>query len=196
MRPMFRGTVLIIGDSINVQSRHQLTSQTPGAMAVEAVDLRDLVNFARQFDLRGVNPLAQLTESLPPSVMTGVGAANLQTRVDYLRAGRARTPPTPVEAEVIAFVAGPTLERALRVLNALADKPGSRVYRPEVFYCCRSAPQAAAGGATDFLNSAIQARERNRHLGRPIAAVRRLGQHFISSPLCSPTAIICTSMGG
>lgn len=29
-----QGTVLIIGDAINVQGRYQLTSQTPGAMTV------------------------------------------------------------------------------------------------------------------------------------------------------------------
>ena len=45
------GRVLVIGDSINVSGRHQLTMQTPGATSVEAVDLKDLVNFARQFDL-------------------------------------------------------------------------------------------------------------------------------------------------
>lgn len=56
--PNAQGSVLIIGDAINVQGRHQLTSQTPGAMAVEAVDLRDLVNFARQFDQQGINPQA------------------------------------------------------------------------------------------------------------------------------------------
>lgn len=186
--PNHQGTVLIIGDSINVQSRHQLTSQTPGAMAVEAVDLRDLVNFAKQFNLRGANPLAQLTE-FASSMMTGVDAAHLQTRVDSLRAGRAKTSPTQIEGEVIEFVTEPTLERALQVLNALSDKPGSRVYRPELFYCCRSALQAAAGGATDFLNSVIQARERNRHLGRPIAR-RSVGSTLLLKGLEADVSVI------
>ena len=43
--------VLIIGDSRNPASQRQFASQTPGAVTVEAVDLRDLVAFARRFDL-------------------------------------------------------------------------------------------------------------------------------------------------
>lgn len=186
--PNAQGTVLIIGDAMNVQGRHQLTSQTPGAMAVEAVDLRDLVNFARQFDLEGFSPLAQLAE-FASSVMTGVGAANLRARVESLRGGRARTPPTPAEAEAVEFVAEPTLERAHRVLNALSDQPGSRVFRPEVLHCCRSAMQAVAGGAPDLLTAAIQARERNRHLARPIAR-RSVGSTLLLKGLEADVSVI------
>lgn len=126
--PNARGSVLIIGDSINVQGRHQLTSQTPGAMAVEAVDLRDLVNFARNFNLQGANALAQLAE-FASSVMTGVGAANLRTRVESLRTGRARTPPTPAEAEAVAFV-------------------GSQ-HRSEHSLCSTPSPNSRGHGCTD-----------------------------------------------
>lgn len=186
--PNANGTVLIIGDSMNVQGRLQLTSQTPGAMAVEAVDLRDLVSFARQFDLRAPNPLAQLV-GFATEVMTGVGAANLHARVESIRAGRARTLPTLAEAECIAFAADPTMERALRVLSALADQQGSRVYRPEVLHCCRSAMQAAAGGSIDFLSAATQARERNRHLGRPLAR-RAVGSTLLLKGLEADAAVI------
>lgn len=186
--PNANGTVLIIGDSMNVQGRHQLTSQTPGAMAVEAVDLRDLVSFARQFDLRAADPLAQLI-GFASGVMTGVGAANLKARVETLRAGRARTAPTAAEAECVTFSAGPTMDLALRVLSALADQPGSRVYRPEVLHCCRSAMQATVGGATDFLSAAIQARERNRHLGRPLAR-RAVGSTLLLKGLEADVSVI------
>jgi hypothetical protein len=186
--PNAQGSVLIIGDSINVQGRHQLTSQTPGAMAVEAVDLRDLVNFARNFDLQGANALAQLVE-FASSVMTGVGAANLRTRVESLRAGRARTPPTAAEAAAIDFIAAPTLGQALRVIDTLAEQHGARVYRPEVLYCCRSAMQAVVGGAADFLSAAIQARERNRHLARPIAR-RSVGSTLLLKGLEADVSVV------
>lgn len=45
------GCVLIIGDSTNPGSQRQFASQTPGAVTVEAVDLKDLVAFARTFNL-------------------------------------------------------------------------------------------------------------------------------------------------
>ena len=146
------------------------------------------MSFARNFDLQGANALAQLIE-FASSVMTGVGAANLRTRVESLRTGRARTPPTEAEAEAIAFVAAPTPERALRVINALAEQPGARVYRPAVLHCCRSAMQAVAGGTVDFLSAAIQARERNRHLARPIAR-RSLGSTLLLKGLEADVSVV------
>lgn len=97
------GRVLVIGDSMNANGRHQLTMQTPGATSVEAVDLRDLVNFARQFDLVSPNALRQLAE-FAASMMTGVGPANLLARVETIRGGRARTPATAAEAAAAAFM--------------------------------------------------------------------------------------------
>ncbi|WP_225444306.1 hypothetical protein [Pseudomarimonas arenosa] len=149
---------------MNVQGRHQLTSQTPGAMTVEAVDLRDLVNFARRFDLRAPDALQNLAE-IASAVMTGVGASNLVTRVGSLRSGRARTAPTPVERAALTFEAERTMPRALELVNMLADHPETRVYRPEILRCCRSAMQAVINGGQDFVSATLQARERNRHLG-------------------------------
>lgn len=87
-----QGTVLVIGDSMNVRGRHQLTSQTPGAMAVEAVDLKDLVAFARIFNPESATALRELAE-FAGQIMTGVGAPNLLTRVASLQSGRAKNPP-------------------------------------------------------------------------------------------------------
>lgn len=186
--PNAQGTVLIIGDAINAQGRYQLTSQTPGAMTVESVDLRDLVAFAEQFDLQGARPLSQLAE-FASRVMTGVRPAALLPRVESLRNGRARTPPTPAETEAVAFVAEPTIERALRVLDAFSNQPGSRVYRPEVLHGCQSAMHAAAGGATDLLSAAILARERNRHRGRPIGR-RSVGSTLLLKGLEADVAVV------
>jgi DNA helicase-2/ATP-dependent DNA helicase PcrA len=186
--PNPQGTVLIIGDAINVRGRLQLTSQTPGAMAVEAVDLRELVDFARRFDLTGDDPLEQLTE-FATNVMTGVGAPALRTRVQTLRTGRARTPATTAEAEAVAFVGEPTMERALRVLGAFADQPGSRVYRPEVLHCCRRAMQSAAQGTMEFVEAAIHAREQNRHLSRPVPQ-RAVGSTLLLKGLEADVAVV------
>ncbi len=181
-------TVLVIGDAINVRGRHLLASQTPGAMSVEAVDLRDLVSFARQFDLNSADPLSQLV-GFASVVMTGVGATTLQARVTTLRAGRARTGPTPAEAECVAFVERPTIASALNVLTALANQSGTRVYRPEVLLCCRAAMQSTLAGTTDFLTAAIQARERNRHLGRPLAR-RAVGSTLLLKGLEADVAVL------
>lgn len=181
------GRVLVIGDSINVNGRHQLTMQTPGATSVEAVDLRDLVNFARQFDLASPNALRQIAE-FATSLMTGVGATNLLTRVETIRGGRARTPATHAEAAAVAFMAAPSHMTSINLLQSFADQPGARVYRPEVLYCCISALRAA-GGEGGFIGAAIQARERNRHLGRPLGR-RAVGSTLLLKGLEADVAVI------
>ncbi|RDB43411.1 DNA helicase UvrD [Halomonas sp. DQ26W] len=181
------GRVLIIGDSINVNGRHQLTMQTPGATSVEAVDLKDLVNFARQFDLDSPSALRQIVK-FASSLMTGVGAANLLTRVETIRGGRARTPATPAEAAAVAFMAAPSYTSSIDMLQSLADQRGARVYRPEVLHCCIAALRAA-GSEGGFIGAAIQARERNRHLGRPLGR-RAVGSTLLLKGLEADVAVI------
>lgn len=181
------GRVLVIGDSINVNGRHQLTLQTPGATSVEAVDLRDLLNFARRFDLASPNALRLLTE-FAASLMTEVGTTNLLARVETIRGGRARTPATPAEAAAVAFIAAPSHTTSIELLRSLADQRGARVYRPEVLHCCISA-LSAAGGEGGFINAAMQTRERNRHLGRPLGR-RAVGSTLLLKGLEADVAII------
>lgn len=186
--PNGQGSVLIIGDAINVQGRHQLTSQTPGAQSVESVDLRDFVEFARGFDLKSVNPLQQLLK-FAASVMTGVTPTAMANRVATIRGGRARTPPTPAEHAAIRFSEQPTMVHALHILDTLAAQQGARVYRPVVLSCCRAAMQSAITGSADLLAAALKARERNRHLARPVSR-RCVGSTLLLKGLEAEVAVI------
>lgn len=181
------GRVLVIGDSMNVNGRHQLTMQTPGATSVEAVDLKDLLNFARRFDLASPNALRMLAE-FATSLMTEVGTANLLARVETIRGGRARTPATPAEAAAVAFVTSPNHTTTIDLLLSLAEQRGARVYRPEVLHCCISALRAA-GGEGGFIGAAMQMRERNRHLGRPLGR-RAVGSTLLLKGLEADVAVI------
>jgi hypothetical protein len=185
--PNRNGRVLVIGDSMNVNGRHQLTMQTPGATCVEAVDLRDLLNFARQFDLTSANALRLLAE-FATSLMTQVGPANLLARVETIRGGRARIPATPAEAAAVTFIETPSHTTSIELLQSLADQPGARVYRPEVLHCCISALRAA-GGDGGFIGAAMQTRERNRHLGRPLGR-RAVGSTLLLKGLEADVAVI------
>tara|TARA_A100001391_G_C5077746_1_gene279492 strand:+ start:314 stop:1732 length:1419 start_codon:yes stop_codon:yes gene_type:complete len=181
------GHVLVIGDSMNVRGRHRLTMQTPGATSVEAVDLKDLVSFAHRFDLGSPDALRVLAE-FASSLMTGVGTANLLTRVETIRGGRARTPAMPAESAAVAFMEAPSYMSSIDLLQVLADQPDARVYRPEVMHCCISALRAA-GGEGGFIDAAIQARERNRHMGRPLGR-RAVGSTLLLKGLEADVAVI------
>ena len=94
------GQVLVIGDSRNPRGRRQMASQTPGATAVEPVDLADLTSFGQQFDLQAADALTRLV-NFASDVMTQVGVATLLARLDSLRRGTARNPATPAEAALM-----------------------------------------------------------------------------------------------
>lgn len=181
-------TVLIIGDARNPRGRHQLTGQTPGATSVEAVDLGDLVGFARRFNVAAADSLAQLV-NFAGDLMTQVGAANFLARVETIRQGRARTPPTPAENAAVAFVATPSMAGALEVLQRLEDQAQARVFRPEMLHCCRTAMRTAATRGVPLLDAAIQARERNRHLGRLVSR-RAVGSTLLLKGLEADVVVI------
>ncbi|MDP9155475.1 MAG: ATP-dependent helicase [Pseudomonadota bacterium] len=186
--PDGRSTVLIIGDARNALGRHQLTSQTPGATAVEAVDLIDLVRFARGFDPVGVDSLTQLI-AFAASLMTGVGAAGLVARVETIRKGRARNPPTPIEEAAVAYANAPSLVGSAQLLQGFSVQPGTHIFRPDVLSCCLTAMRAAANGSCTLHTAALQARERNRHLGRPPSR-RAVGSTLLLKGLEADIAVI------
>ncbi|WP_315134597.1 UvrD-helicase domain-containing protein [Achromobacter marplatensis] len=181
-------SVLIIGDAMNVRGRYQLTSQTPGATVVERVDLVEFIQFARTFDPAGANPLGQVVE-FAASLMTGVGATALLQRVQVLQHGRPRNPPTLIEAVALAFARDPGVAGALRLLQAFARQPGTHVYRPEVLRCCQAAMQVAARGSCTLHAAALQARERQRHMSRPVAR-RAVGSTLLLKGLEADVAVV------
>lgn len=181
-------SVLVIGDAMNVRGRYRLTSQTPGATVVERVDLVEFIQFARTFDPAGADPLGQVVE-FASSLMTGVGAAGLLQRVQVLQHGKPRNPPTPIEVAAVAFARGPSIAEASRLLQAFARQPGTHVYRPEVLRCCQAAMQAAAGGTCSLHAAALQARERQRHMSRPVAR-RAVGSTLLLKGLEADVAVV------
>src|SRR5581483_7957692 len=127
--PDGQGCVLIIGDSKNPDGQRQFASQTPGAITVEAVDLRDLVAFARAFDLAAPDALERLV-TFAQSVMRNVGAADLVRRVQALMRGTARKPPTDAEAVASSFARMPSHRVAVDVLVEIGKQAGVSAHRP------------------------------------------------------------------
>ena len=73
------GSVLIIGESTNPPSQQRFASEIPGAVTVEAVDLLDLVTFARNLNMAASGALLSIGE-FAEKIMTNVGATDLVRR--------------------------------------------------------------------------------------------------------------------
>lgn len=186
--PTSQGTVLVIGDSTNPTGQRQVASQTPGAITVEAVDLRDLTTFGRNFDAASSNSLPALVE-FAAELMTNLGGKELLRRVDSLSKGTARKEANAVEARALDFMKVPSYATALAALQAFEDADGVRVYRPEVLHVLKEALQTAGRGEYSFREAVAHARERNRHLGRPVAR-RAVGSTLLLKGLEADVAVV------
>ncbi|MCE0799491.1 hypothetical protein LVQ77_04120 [Buttiauxella sp. S04-F03] len=155
---------------------------------VEAVDLVDLTDFGAAFTLDAAGALTRLVQ-FAAGVMTQVGPAALLLRLETLRRGRARNPPTIAEAALVAFAEGLSFTLAAEALRLLTRQENAWVYRPDVLrYCLRALLSAVAGECT-FAEATVNERERNRHESRPLAR-RVIGSTLLLKGLEGEVAVI------
>ena len=187
--PDGQGCVLIIGDSTKPDSQRQFASQIPGAITVEAVDLRDLVAFAGALNLAAPEALERLA-SFAQSVMRNVGAADLMRRVQSLVRGTARKPPTGVESIALSFIRAPSHRAAVDLLVEIGKEAGVSAHRPAVLRACIKALQLCDGTeGVSFHEAAIRVREQNRLVGRPLPR-RAVGSTLLLKGLEAEVAVI------
>jgi DNA helicase-2/ATP-dependent DNA helicase PcrA len=186
--PVANGTVLIIGDSMRADGRHQIASVTPGATTVEPVDLRDLTAFAARFDPGQPNACSVLA-NFASGLMTNVGAAQIPARIESLRHGRARNPATEAEQALVDMVGDRAIERAGAALYAFGEQQGTRIYRPQLLRSAISALRTAASGRRTLAEAAMDEREKYRHVGRTPSA-RSVGSTLLLKGLEADVAVI------
>jgi hypothetical protein len=187
--PDANGHVLIIGDSTSPGSQRCFASQTPGAVTVEAIDLKDLVAFARTFDVTAPNGLQQLAD-FAQSVMRNVGAADFVQRVRSLQCGTARNDPNDAEKAALSLLRDPSYSRAVEVLVEIGKLGGVSMHRPAVLRGCIKALKLCDGTqGLSFYDAAIRVREENRLLGRPLPK-RAVGSTLLLKGLEAEVAVI------
>lgn len=190
--PNGKGSVLIIGDSTSPVSQRRIASQIPGAITVEAVDLRDLLAFAQDFDLLADDAIDSLI-NFAQSVMRNVGATDMIKRVRSLLCGRARKPPTDAEAAALSFVRFPSYHAAINVLVEINRQGGVSPYRPTILRACINAfHHCSSVKDLSFYEASIHIREQNRLLGRPLPR-RAVGSTLLLKGLEAEVAVILSA---
>lgn len=185
--PGAKGSVVIIVDSANKRAQLDTAIRTPGALMVEALELKDFIEFARGFDPAHSASLDQLV-GFASEMMTGLSAAQLLKRVASHSTKRSKTEATPIETAALAFSNKHDFSSAARTLNDFRAAADVRIFRPEVFRLCVNALESAHRGGT-FLEEAIWARERNRHLPRSVPR-RAVGSTLLLKGLEADVAVV------
>jgi len=192
--PDSQGSVVIIGDSRSPDSQRRVASQTPGAVTIEAVDLKDLVTFAREFDVEASDALTRLLE-FAENVMTNAGVRALETRLASIKGRRARTPPTAVERTALAFEGDRTQMRAAELLVEINKQPGVRAHRPEILRACLRGLDTSGGSTgVSFGDAVVRIREQKRYLGRALPR-RAVGSTLLLKGLEAATVVVLDADG-
>lgn len=187
------GTVVVMGDSRRPESQRLMASQTPGAVAVESVDMRDLVEFASAFDASSPTALDQLLD-FAASVTVNADIPDLKARVRTLRAGRSRTAASASESACVAFVDNPSHLAAADVLAGVARRPGVRVHRPSVFLSAERSLRSTDETEGALAANAVRERERSRMTGRTLPS-RAIGSTLLLKGLEADIAVILEADG-
>src|SRR4051812_30067911 len=188
------GAVLIMAESKDPQRQRRFARNTPGAVAVESVDLRDLVDFARRFRVKEVHALNHLV-SFVEGVMANLGGSDYLACVTAHLTGTAVAPPTAVEAAGLRFLDAATHQAACEVLAELNQQAGVRVHRPTVLRCCIKALEACpSDDHASFVATAVRMREENRLLGRSLPA-RAVGSTLLLKGLEAEAAVVLDATG-
>ncbi|MCO0614042.1 ATP-binding domain-containing protein [Lutimaribacter sp. EGI FJ00015] len=151
---------------MNKTRQQRVARQTPGAVVVEAVDLSDFIDFADTFVFKSTNARSQLID-FAATIMTGVSASDLKSRLSKVESGRARTDPSEMELAAIAFGEDPAPRTANRFLVEINKLSGVRPHRPAILSACLRALDSCSD-AEEFHEISVSVREQQRVVGREI----------------------------
>jgi hypothetical protein len=180
---------IILGDNRPATHR-RIASQTPGAITVEAVDLRDLVDFAQRLDFSAPDAALQHIMEFAGNLMTNVGATDVLHRVSSLVRGTARTAPSDIEQAALSFREAPNPRSTADLLSKISASPGVRTYRTGVLRSAfRALGQCDDTPGNSFAEAAIHVREQNRLVGRPLAK-RSVGSTLLLKGLEAEVAVV------
>ena len=179
-------SVLLIADSANKKSQWNAAARGRAHM-VEALDLKDFIEFSARFDALADDALEKAI-AFAGSLMSGLSPQDLVKRTRSLESGRARTDASHLEALALHYCRKPSFGAAAELLEKFCKSSEIYVYRPDVARLCIKALRAAGACAT-FKTAAIKERERFRHMGRTMPN-RAVGSTLLLKGLESDVAVV------
>lgn len=178
---------LLIGNSMNAQSRYDIARSVFGATTIEPVDFRDLIVFSDNYNQ--ATPLSSILE-LAKNLMTGIGNLNIEARIQTLLKGKERNPASSLETFVLHFIKNPSYQQSVDFLELLKSQLNVRVFRPEIYYACIKGFQIVISDQDLTLKEAmIRVREQNKFSGRSISK-RAIGSTLLLKGLESEHCVV------
>lgn len=180
--------VLIIGFATSPAQQREIASRVPGAIVIEAVDLKDLVAFGQSFEPTSSTALEEIAR-FADELMSGAGAVPLAANI-RMHIGQGLPPHGFLEAAGYALVSDRSYSAALNFLVELGRHAVGGIHRDALMRACIRALRGCLGAQPpSFRDSTIQVREQSRLIGRPLAA-RSVGSTLLVKGLEGDIAVV------
>lgn len=191
-------SLLVIGSSVNEQSRHKYAQGSPRIDVVEKVNLESVITAARQFDLLIGNALVGAVLEVASSMITNLEVAHTNSRVETILNNRNRTPATPSEQALCNIVANSSRQNILVSLQQLELKQGSRLYRSAAYTALKDTLSLSITAPEKTISEAASiVRERVRQDGDRRIPDRAIGSTLLLKGLEADHCLIlgCSGTG-
>ena len=182
--------ILIIGDSINADTRHSYASRARGVHVIETVELRDTRDHIRNMIGQTGAQLLEATVNFLRGVMVNVNRNHLLTRTQSIMNGRNRTPPTVQENAAVRVCQNGGYSEALVFLETMRQDRDRRVYRDIPFRMVVDAlKRVSTDPSLNLVDVFISMREQRRHAGRAVTG-RSIGSTLLLKGLEADHTIV------
>lgn len=171
-------TVLVIGDSANDASRHEIAKKCRPMVTIEPVEMSDFISFAEKLDI-GSKCAVEDTIEFASRIMTNVNRPKLFKRLKSIAKGKNRKIPTAIEELALAQKKRASHTGIANLLSAFKDRldQSVHVYRPQIYYATICALNKCNSTGVSFLDAAKFEQDKLRRYGRSVP------QHGIGSTL-------------
>lgn len=185
-------SVLVLGDSKRVASRHLFAQRSNGIDVVEPVDLSDVMKLARGLDeVTAASDMPEKILRTAAEMMTNMEVDPTLRRIRSIISGRNRTAASPVENVLIALIRDPSRVNIRSALKHLEEKRGTRVYRAGACQVLKEAISLSINSPDKSIyESASIIREQRRYQGDRRIPHRSIGSTLLLKGLECDHALI------
>lgn len=183
-------SILIIGNPIREESRHEFAQKTNGIGVVESVEMKDIKSLFTWIETVSGEMILGKALDTAAKVMTGVGKAALLKRISTIEAGRGTKVPSAVELAAVSVKNEPTTINILELFEKLSSSADTKVFRHAALGVITKALQLSATGSMMPVDAFIRVLETRRHSGDKRVPSKAIGSTLLLKGLEADHVII------
>lgn len=171
------GSLLVIGSSMDVNSRHKHAQNSPTTQVVEPVQLTDIITAAGKFDRFSGIQLAKSVLQIASTMATNIEISKIAPHINSILNGNNTQVPNPLEQALYNLVHSNIRPNILNVLLEIEKSEGVNLYRTNAYTALKdsvsfsiTSPDKTISEATNIVREQLRQRGESRIPQRAIGS--------------------------